>query len=582
VSNESEMEELLARMEQLEVSMRETQTENQRLRDEMAQNEARYLAEAASRSDSPPGRAGSPDGATPTTGRRAADAAARARSFPRVEGVVDTRMLNKPEEFSGKDSDWPKFSLLLRAYVGAVSPRMYELMKIAEDVGRSIDRVDLDPGDDALDTQLYYILTMLTKEAGLDKVQLVECGEGLALWRLMVMEYEPNWKSRKTAMYQNILNYQIGDDPVVGLDIFDKLVRQYRIATKKEIDDDTRSGVILRALSSNPRHDDLARHIILNTHRLETYDLIKNEIREVLGTQKYLHRDNGSVQAVAKGKGKGKNTVEGQVTIKFQGECFICGKKGHKQADCYQNKSGARAKAKAKPKAKAAPFTGTCDHCGVKGHKKVECRKLKAEVAAGVGDGDRKRRRTDISSLEEQIAALAQQVQNIASDESVGSVGLSSIETKRGEIMAVASATKRVTLGLDSGAEITVWPPDLIPEVKTVPSPESIRGVKYYGPGDTSAPSLPNMGRRRYELDIGGLRRHANVHVVPVRKPLLAMCDLEDHGHDIYIVNGRRWAQHRETGEIIDIKRRGGRYEIDVEVVTPSDEPGNVPGRAWQ
>ena len=31
-------------------------------------------------------------------------------------------------------------------------------------------------------------------------------------------------------MYQHILNYQIGDDPLVGLDVFDKLVRQYRVA----------------------------------------------------------------------------------------------------------------------------------------------------------------------------------------------------------------------------------------------------------------------------------------------------------------------------------------------------------------
>jgi len=30
------------------------------------------------------------------------------------------------------------------------------------------------------------------EEAGLDKVQLVERGEGLALWRLTVMEYGPN------------------------------------------------------------------------------------------------------------------------------------------------------------------------------------------------------------------------------------------------------------------------------------------------------------------------------------------------------------------------------------------------------
>ena len=116
----------------------------------------------------------------------------------------------------------------------------------------------------------------------------------------------------------------------------------------------------------------------------------------------------------------------------------------------------------------------------------------------------------------------------------------------------------------------------------TLPSAESVRGVKYYGPGDAKSPSLPNLGRRRYELDIGGLRRHANVNVAPVRKPLLAMCDLEDHGHDIYIVNGKRWAQHRETGETIEIKRRGGRYEIDVEVVVPRGGPGNVPGLAWQ
>ena len=297
-----------------------------------------------------------------------------------------------------------------------------------------------------------------------------------------------------------------------------------------------------------------------STHRLDTYGLIKNEIREVLGTQTYLNQDNGAVHAGAKGKGKGKGkgknkgSVEGQFTTKFRGECFVCGKKGRKQADCFQN--GGAAKAKAKAKAKAAPFTGTCDHCGIKGHKRTECRKLKAETAAGGGgnDGDRKRRRTDVSSLEGQIAVLAQQIQNLDGDKSVGSVGISSIEHEAPiemngkELMALTGITKRVTLGLDSGAELTVWPPGLAPEVDALPSVESIRGVKYYGPGDTKSPSLPNLGRRRYGLDIGGFRRHANVNIVPVRKPLLAMCDLEDHGRDVYIVSGKRWAQHRETG----------------------------------
>ena len=45
---------------------------------------------------------------------------------------VDTRHLSKPEPFSGSEGDWAQFALLTRAYVGAVQPRMFELMKFAE------------------------------------------------------------------------------------------------------------------------------------------------------------------------------------------------------------------------------------------------------------------------------------------------------------------------------------------------------------------------------------------------------------------------------------------------------------------
>eukprot|EP00973_Karenia_brevis_P038419 5298386-Karenia_brevis.AAC.1 len=47
----------------------------------------------------------------------------------------------------------------------------------------------------------------------------------------------------------------------------------------------------------------------------------------------------------------------------------------------------------------------------------------------------------------------------------------------------------------------------------------------------------------------------------------MAMCDLKDNGHDIYFVNGRRWAQHRASGEVSDIHRSGGRYELDGELL---------------
>ena len=46
----------------------------------------------------------------------------------------------------------------------------------------------------------------------------------------------------------------------------------------------------------------------------------------------------------------------------------------------------------------------------------------------------------------------------------------------------VQTTTNHVTMDLDSGAEVTVWPPELFPQVATQESPESRRGVKYLDP----------------------------------------------------------------------------------------------------
>jgi hypothetical protein len=148
---------------------------------------------------------------------------------------------------------------------------------------------------------------------------------------------------------------------------------------------------------------------------------------------------------------------------------------------------------------------------------------------------------------------------------------MSAIEASEVSAVSYSRSDPRVTIGLDSGAEITVWPPELVLEIPTEDSPESRRGVKYYCPGGTVAPSLPNLGERVYESDIGGVRRHANVQIVPVRKPLSAQCDFEDHGHDVFFVDGRRWARRRESGEVLEMHRRGGRYELDARVILPSN-----------
>ena len=108
-----------------------------------------------------------------------------------------------------------------------------------------------------------------------------------------------------------------------------------------------------------------------------------------------------------------------------------------------------------------------------------------------------------------------------------------------------------------------------------MPNASSRAGVKYFGAGDLNGPSLANEGSRRYELDIGGVKRSANVNVVAVRKPLLAMCDLVDKGHAVHFTAKGCWIEHEASGERIPVHRRGGKFEIDAKVSVPSS------GFAW-
>ena len=52
--------------------------------------------------------------------------------------------------------------------------------KVAEDANQSLDRAELEPGDDVHDAQLYLIVTMLLKGTFMDEGR-VEYDEGVAI-----------------------------------------------------------------------------------------------------------------------------------------------------------------------------------------------------------------------------------------------------------------------------------------------------------------------------------------------------------------------------------------------------------------
>ena len=121
-------------------------------------------------------------------------------------------------------------------------------------------------------------------------------------------------------------------------------------------------------------------------------------------------------------------------------------------------------------------------------------------------------------------------------------------------------------MGIDPGAEISVWPSKLHDHVALEATEESKSGVMYWGPSDLTAPSIKNEGKRAYQLDVGGKTLTHRPHICNVRRPLLAVSNLNDNGWGVMSTLEGGWMEHRATETIISFNRVGGRFEIRAKV----------------
>ena len=198
---------------------------------------------------------------------------------------------------------------------------------------------------------------------------------------------------------------------------------------------------------------------------------------------------------------------------------------------------------------------------------------------------------TRINALEKFKEAVDLLMEELPEDKGIESLSLASLERapfgagghSRGglfggvpvrEINAVGRG-RRVKIGVDSGAELTVWPSDLCQDfAELVPNDASREGVCYWAPGDLEYPSIPDEGTRTFKLLIDDEHRTIAPHIAPIRKPLISVADMNDKGHDVFFPSkGQAMAVHQASGKVTRIQRTGGRFEIDAEVVPPTQCP---------
>ncbi|CAE7321841.1 GIP, partial [Symbiodinium sp. CCMP2456] len=187
-------------------------------------------------------------------------------------GLVDTRQSGKPEKFSGEPAAFEDWSFVLEAYMCCVNRGFQALFERIRYSDVPVLQASLSPGEAELSTQLFYTLVMLL------------LGNGLEVYRKLVSEYRPRLASRFVGTLTQLMSHKFTASLEAEIPFFEKLVRRYEAETGKQLDDTIKLGIIINGLQD----ESLEQHVVRNSARLKTYQLLNDELLEVARTSRVL------------------------------------------------------------------------------------------------------------------------------------------------------------------------------------------------------------------------------------------------------------------------------------------------------
>ncbi len=90
------------------------------------------------------------------------------------------------------------------------------------------------------------------------------------------------------------------------LEAFEMKVKQHERSCNEVVDDDVKVGVVL----TNMKDETLRNHLLLQSKRLTTYAMMRSEVDELTQAREATGSGPMQVDALWKGKGKGKKGKE--------------------------------------------------------------------------------------------------------------------------------------------------------------------------------------------------------------------------------------------------------------------------------
>ena len=287
--------------------------------------------------------------------------------------------------FSGKKEDWTMWS---DKFLAKASMKGYDVILdgsiiIKDDDPSTLSTTQKEAQEEAkkLNKRAYNELILactdkisfgIVKGA---KTKLLPKGDAKEAWNRLKVRFEPNTGTELLTLNKSYMSLELSDvkeDPEEFITRLDEL--RARMAEEPFNEVITDKSFMLHVLNSLPIEYESAVEAMERELAADilTIDELKEQVRskyQRLLKKLNIKDDELALMANNDNKKKFKNYKQG-----FKGTCRICGKYGHKAADCWENeknknKNGDRNKYQ---------FKGKCNYCGIYGHKERECRKKKA------------------------------------------------------------------------------------------------------------------------------------------------------------------------------------------------------------
>ena len=337
------------------------------------------------------------------------------RNVRKDKTIVDVKGVGKPSTFTNEEEKFRAWSAKVIGFLcGALGKEWRKVGEWAVEKSTAIsceelvdvwgDEEGIDDVDDG-NSQFYTLLEGLTDGESFDIVHNVTPGNRMEVWRRLHRRWDPSTGARKRNLLKAIINPGKCKFSELGsaLEKWEDQCRRYEARKNDKGEREKLTEDIKMSALESLVPEDLEKHLLLNSSRLNTYQLMRDEIvsyvevrhgmkiQEARIQQTTVNSNAMDVDALAKGRWSGKGGTEGkgskgregkggkgggkgnrgdqvkggkgQTQKRFEGDCGNCGKWGHKAADCWSKvqtggKGGKGQKGKGDGKGKGGKGSG--------------------------------------------------------------------------------------------------------------------------------------------------------------------------------------------------------------------------------